>query len=331
MNQIMADIPDFKAIPSPPFTYCAVDFFGPIMVRGEVNKRTQGKTWGCVYTCLSSRAVYVDIARDYGTDGFLLLHRKFQAIRGCPQVIYSNPGKNFIGAASELKKLFKSIDKVEVARQRGKIGTEWRFHPPDAAHTNGAVESMVKIVEKAIYLAVQDAALTFTELQAVAFEASELVNERPLAIAHTRGSDDLRLDYLCPNQLLLGRASGRVPVGSWSNVSNIAKRTKYVQEVTDKFLTNWYELMFPSVVIRPKWHVEIRNVQVGDIVLVSDQNVIRGDYRLAKVSKTYPDKKGRVRHVRVSYKLSDAIDKYGFPTSCQMPCILLVLNVTYAI
>ena len=48
LSQIMPDIPDFRVKPNPPFTYSAVDFFGSIMVRGEVNKRTRGKVWGCV-------------------------------------------------------------------------------------------------------------------------------------------------------------------------------------------------------------------------------------------------------------------------------------------
>ena len=34
LNQVMADIPDFRATPNPPFSYCAVDLFGPILVIG---------------------------------------------------------------------------------------------------------------------------------------------------------------------------------------------------------------------------------------------------------------------------------------------------------
>ena len=40
--------------------------------------------------------------------------------------------------------------------------------------------------------------------------------------------------------------------------------------------------------------------------MVADQNAIRGDYRLALVSEVYPDHKGRVRQVQVSYELSDS-------------------------
>ena len=198
-----------------------------------------------------------------------MVHRKFQAIRGCAKIMYSDPAKKFVGASNELKKFTDSISKLELIRQGGKVGTEWRFHPPNAPHANGAVEVMVKMVKKALYFAVGDSILSFSELQTVVFEAAELVNKRPLAISSTRGNDDLSPDYICPNQLLIGRASGRIPVGSWSNMSNIARRLKYVQEITDKFCKIWYKLIFPSVVIRHKWHVEVRNLKVGDIVVTA--------------------------------------------------------------
>ena len=66
---ICRKLPDFRIMPNPPFSYCTVDFFGPVLVRGEVNKRLRGKVWGCVYACLSCRAVHVDIA---GTMGLMV-------------------------------------------------------------------------------------------------------------------------------------------------------------------------------------------------------------------------------------------------------------------
>ena len=74
----MSDIPDFRVLPNPQFSFCTVNFFGPMLVLGEVNKRTRRKVWGCVFACLSTRAAHFDIATDYGTDGYPLVHRRFQ-------------------------------------------------------------------------------------------------------------------------------------------------------------------------------------------------------------------------------------------------------------
>ena len=48
-----------------------------------------------------------------------------------------------------------------------------------------------------------------------------------------------------------------------------------------------------------KWHVQKRNVAVGDLVTVADQNAVRGKWTLGRVSKVYPGAHGRVRNVRV--------------------------------
>lgn len=54
----------------------------------------------------------------------------------------------------------------------------------------------MKSVKKAMSIAIGESTLGFSELQTVCYEAANLVNERP---------DDG--SYLCPNDLLLGRAT----------------------------------------------------------------------------------------------------------------------------
>ena len=294
LDQIMGDLPDCRITPNPAFSYTAVDLFGPIAIRGEVNKRSRMKVWGCVFSCLSSRAIYVDVARDYGTEGFLLVYRRFQAIRGSPILMFSDEGTHFVGASNELKLFRKSLEKDEIASYGANTGTEWRFHPPDAPHANGAVESMVKLVKKALRISVGSTVLSFSEIQTAFFEAAELVNERPLGI---RGRDDGNLDYICPNQLLLGRSSPIVPQGKVEHLRNILKRYQLVQETIDKFWREWTKLSFPSVIVRRKWHVERRNLCEEDVVLISSE--ARGENRLGRVTKVYPDNRGRVRRVEL--------------------------------
>ena len=77
--------------------------------------------------------------------------------------MYSNPEKNFVGGSAELKKLTDSISAEELKRQGGKVGTQWKFHPPDAPHTHGAIEVMVKMVKKALQISTEDAAMSFTD------------------------------------------------------------------------------------------------------------------------------------------------------------------------
>ena len=47
---------------------------------------------------------------------------------------------------------------------------------------------------------------------------------------------------------------------------------------------------------------ERRDLKVGDIVIVADSNVLKGEYRIAKVKEVMPSSDGHVRRVRIAYK-----------------------------
>ena len=53
------------------------------------------------------------------------------------------------------------------------------------------------------------------------------------------------------------------------------------------------------MVPRRKWHTKCTNVQVDDIVVVADQNAIRGKWKIARVTEIYPGADGRIRNVKV--------------------------------
>ena len=46
----------------------------------------------------------------------------------------------------------------------------------------------------------------------------------------------------------------------------------------------------------------MKNLQVGDVVMMNYPGNIQDDYRLAKVTKVHPDKLGLVRTVTVGYR-----------------------------
>ena len=75
--QQMADLKPESLTVSPPWTNVALDFAGPILVRGEVNKRTKLKCWVIVYTCRATRAVCLLATTGYSTADFLCKHEEF--------------------------------------------------------------------------------------------------------------------------------------------------------------------------------------------------------------------------------------------------------------
>ena len=83
--------------------------------------------------------------------------------------------------------------------------------------------------------------------------------------------------HLSPNDLLLGRASCRVPPVTMDASPTLKSRWIFIQQIVELFWRIWINYYFHTLIIRQKWHVANRNVQVGDIVLVQDKNAFRGD------------------------------------------------------
>ena len=51
-----------------------------------------------------------------------------------------------------------------------------------------------------------------------------------------------------------------------------------------------------------KWKHPKSNLNVGDIVMVNYSNNFVDDYRIARVSKVFPDEKGLVRTVEIEFR-----------------------------
>ncbi|VDO99281.1 unnamed protein product [Schistosoma mattheei] len=120
--QLMAPLPEYRVeTHSPPSSQVGVDYFGPFYAkRGRVVE----KRYGCLFTCLSIRAVYIKMAYSLDTDSFLCALSRFIARRECPKSIFSDNGTNFRGADASL-------------RQIKEQECEWRFNPPKASHRGG--------------------------------------------------------------------------------------------------------------------------------------------------------------------------------------------------
>ena len=83
----MASLPEDRLIPDkPPFTYVGIDYFGPLEVR---QGRSRGKRYGCLFSCLTTRAVHIEIAHSLDTDSMINALRRFIIVRGYPELIRS--------------------------------------------------------------------------------------------------------------------------------------------------------------------------------------------------------------------------------------------------
>ena len=68
----MAVLPKVRVTEAPVFSRTGVDFFGHILIKGKRDRnRNFIKTYGCVFICMVSKAVHIELATDLSTEGFL--------------------------------------------------------------------------------------------------------------------------------------------------------------------------------------------------------------------------------------------------------------------
>lgn len=97
----MADLPQDRVSPDEAsFTRVGVDYFGPFEVK---RGRSTLKRYGVLFTCLSIRAIHVEVASSLDTDSFINALRRFTARRGQVSEMRSDNGTNFVGAERELR------------------------------------------------------------------------------------------------------------------------------------------------------------------------------------------------------------------------------------
>ena len=293
-KQKMCDLPIERLKPCPPFTNVGVDYFGPFTIKGEAQKRIHSKCYGVIIVCMVARAVYVDITTDYATDSLIQLLRRFGSRHGWPAKFHADSGSQLKGAPEELKKVIGRIDHKEIQEHVSSKSSEWHFIPPEAPWMNGVTESLVKSIKRSLVNAIGAQILSYSELQTVMFESAELVNERPIGRHPTEPDDGC---YLCPNDLILGRSTSTIPQGEFDHGTNLSRRFRFIQTLVAAFWRKWNRDFFPSLVVRSKWHVERRNVKIGDVVILRDANALRGSWRLARVINTMPNEDGIVRRI----------------------------------
>ena len=239
-EQIMAPLPlsrlksSFRA-----FTRTAVDFGGPFITVQGRGKRL------CLFTCLATRAVHLEIAFGLDTDSFLNAFYRMASRRGLPEEIYSDNGSNFKGADNELKSLVLQIDENKIQESVAHKGVKWHFNPPFAPHFGGVHESMIKSAKRAIKAILGKADINDEELMTAVIGAEGLINSRPLTYQSANPADDVPLT---PNLFLHGQVGGQfAPTSVDTTQFNLRKRWRRIQELVRHFWQRWLREWLPGL------------------------------------------------------------------------------------
>ena len=304
----MGELPAFRSNVMPAWSAVNMDLFGPILIRDDCVKkgpRIYKKVYGVIYACTRTRGIYLDVATDYSTESVLHTVRRLLACKGNVQLIISDPGSQLKGAHREITEWRNGWSRDKLVRFGANKGLTWTFIMPSTQHQNGAAEiliKMVKGVKKSFMHAMGDTKMSLNELNTMMAEISNLVNERPIGIKPNTRTDP---QYLSPNSLFLGRCSDRICAGPFQpnevftdQPEKMHTRFLLVQAITNQFWKVWLKVYFPTLLIRQKWHTERRDLKVGDVCLLKDSEAFRAEWRLSRVTATFPDRHGKFEMLR---------------------------------
>ena len=203
----MASLPKDRLQVAAPFSKVGVDYFGPITVK---HLRKQEKRYGCLFTCLVTRAVLLEVAKSLETDSFINALRRFIARRGPPSDIYSDNGTNFVGADRKLKQSLERWNQSQIADYLSQKDIQWHFNPPASPHFGEIWERLVQSCKKALKVVLHGQVVTDEVLETAFAETEALVNSRPLTEVC---SDDSGLQAITPNHFRISRANPMLPCG----------------------------------------------------------------------------------------------------------------------
>ena len=303
-TQLMANLPsEVQDVGHSPFKHIALDILGPHTVV-DVNRRRVGiKTFPILFTCLNTRALHVHLALGYSTDEFMTVFKDYVALKGCPQTVYSDAGNQLVKAGKLLQQDQNQgdISWQKISELTASKGITWTSAPAYAQFRNGRMESLCRQFKETLHHltgGLRGRMFHYMEFQSLLREACSIVNDRPIGYRHHGGAEG-ELQPITPNMLLLtSRTNSPLPVlDAYDEWSTKDARTLRMRETClQQWWEAWYRVAFDSMVVRSKWKTSVRNVRIGDIVLMRSQAKLGpGDYKRGKVDEVFVDDDGLVR------------------------------------
>ncbi|XP_076278391.1 uncharacterized protein LOC143208143 [Lasioglossum baleicum] len=299
----MGNLPLARVTPSRPFSRSGIDYAGPIHLRsGRGRGQRNSKGYIAVFICLATKAVHLEAVSDGSTETFLAALRRFVSRRGRCLELYSDCGRNFIGANHEQRTLLRQ----SVQQGGGPFaaasteGISWKFNPPSAPHFGGIWEAAVKSVKHHIRRVIGEQRLSFEELATLLTGIEACLNSRPLQPLSDDPEDPAALT---PGHFLIGEPLLAIPEPNLDElpVSRLS-RWQLVQQLRQHFWKRWSREYLNTLQTRVKWQKNKVLIKVGYLCLVKSEILPPTQWPLARVVQLHPgpDDSARVATVRTS-------------------------------
>lgn len=179
---------------------------------------------------------------------------------------------------------------------------------------------MVGLVKGAMRKTIGNAQLTYDELKEVLLDVEVALNNRPLSYVE----EDVQLPVLTPNSMLHTQPNSIPEMPPHHEDPELRKHSKYLRRCKEAMWRRWTKEYLRG--LRERHNLKHKrsscSVEVGDVVIIRDENKDRRKLRLGIVEEPIAGRDGIVRAVRLragKKHLECAVQQlYPLELSCDM-------------
>ena len=247
---------------APAFYYSQVDICGHFNAYSNVNKRATIKIWFVVFCCCVTGAVDCRLMEDYSADSFVLAFIRFACRFGYPKKLLTDEGSQLVKGCKNMIISFTDIQhKLSV-----EYGVEFETCPVGAHYMHGKVERKIQQIKKSIFKELNNRRLSVIQWETLGLQIANSINNLPIGIGN-KTKDIENLDILTPNRLLLGRNNDRCPTAPLELSQDHKRIIETNLRIFKAWFHSWLVSYVPTLIERPKWHEDDKEIVVGDVIL----------------------------------------------------------------
>ena len=170
-----AQLPEFRTTPGRPFEVTGVDFAGPLIYK--VTKKEDGKCYIIIFTCATSRAVHLELAKSQTAEEFQAKLNAFITRKTRPRRIISDNATTFIATAKWIKLIRKSERLHDYLASQD---IKWTFNLAKSPWWGGLYERLIKEIKTTLYKTLGKTHLLYGQLETVILDIDRHLNNHPL-------------------------------------------------------------------------------------------------------------------------------------------------------
>jgi hypothetical protein len=303
-NQLMGNLPASRVQKNLPFMHTGIDFAGHFEIKTSTLRNSSlRKCYIALFICMTTKAIHLELASSLSTNDFLQCLKRFTSRRGKPSHIYSDNGTNFIGAANILPQLLRdstSETTQKIVNEMAKEGIQWHFNPPKGAHFGGIWEANIKCAKYHLIRVLKETKLVYEDYETILTQIEAILNSRPLCKLSENSEEG---EALTPGHFLIGRTLISLPQPSVLQIpSNRLDHYQYLQRIVQEYWKEWSTEYLCQMQQRSKWRQPQENLEIGQIVLIIEDNLPPTKWCMGRIIQTFPGNDSLLRVVTIQTK-----------------------------